>query len=210
MTKGELTRARILDQALVLASRLGLDGLTLGVLAESLQLSKSGLYAHFRSKEALVLAVLEHTLARYREHVGPYLEGRARGLDELRGYIAAWLDWTASPTLPAGCPILGASFELEDQTGPVRDRLVQLHEGSRVGLKAMVLRAVATGELSAELPVEQVLFELRGIVLAFHVEYRLLRSPDARRVAEAAVGSLLDRYTAKTSQGAAPRAPRRR
>jgi AcrR family transcriptional regulator len=209
VSKGELTRARILDQALVLASRLGLDGLTLGVLAESLGLSKSGLYAHFRSKEALVLAVLEHTLGCYREHARPYLEGKAHGLEELRAYLVAWLDWIASPALPAGCPILGASFELEDQAGPTRDRVVELHEGSRLGLKAMVLRAIAMGELSAELPVEQVLFELRGITLAFHLEYRLVRSPKARPMAEAALASLLDRYAVKLPADAVPRKARR-
>ncbi|HEY5956630.1 MAG TPA: TetR/AcrR family transcriptional regulator [Polyangiaceae bacterium] len=195
MSKGELTRARILDQALVLASRLGLDGLTLGVLADSLELSKSGLYAHFRSKEALILAVLEHTKARHLEHAAPYLEGKAKGLEELRAYLSSWLDWIALPTLPAGCPILGASFELEDLDGPARDYVVGLAIASRARLGSMLRSAIAKGELSTDTPIEQVLFELRGVSLSFHFEYRLLRETSARERAENAFSHVLARYT---------------
>jgi len=80
MSKGELTRGRILDQAMHLASRTGLEGLTIGSLSEALSLSKSGLFSHFGSKEALQLAVLEHTRARFGAHLEPYLRGRAKGL----------------------------------------------------------------------------------------------------------------------------------
>lgn len=194
MSKGELTRTRILDQAVVLASRLGLEGLSLGVLAEALDLSKSGLYAHFRSKEALNLAVLEHTKMRHLEHAAPYLEGKAQGLDELRAFLMAWLDWVASPNLPAGCPILGASFELEDRDGPAREYLVNLTRASRAYLASLLKRAIATGELRPDLPVEQVLFEIRGITLSFHIEYRLLRESAARKRADTAIASLLERY----------------
>jgi AcrR family transcriptional regulator len=196
VSKGQLTRERILDQALVLASRRGLDGLTLGVLAESLGLSKSGLYAHFRSKEALVLAVLEHARARYREHVTPYLEGKAAGLEHLRAYLTAWLDWLALPSLPAGCPILGASFEVEDLDGPTRDAIVEVTRASRAHLAVLLRRATKTHELRSDLPIEQVLFEIRGITLAFHIESRLLREEHARRRADTAFETLLGRYSA--------------
>lgn len=194
MTKGALTRTRILDQALVLASRLGLDGLTLGVLAETLGLSKSGLYAHFRSKEALVLAVLEHTKQRFVEHCVPYFEGRTSALDELRAHFAAWLDWIALADLPAGCPILGASFEVEDLDGPTRDYIVTTTRGSRLLLCQRLKRAVDSGELQTDLPIEQVAFEIRGFSLSFHIEHRLLRDKSARKRADAAFESLLARY----------------
>lgn len=196
MSKGELTRTRILDQALCLASRLGLDGLTLGVLAESLQLSKSGLYAHFRSKEALILAVLDHTKQRYVSHAASYMQGKAKGLERLRAYVAAWFDWIALPSLPAGCPILGASFEVEDLDGPTREYIVKATHASRDRLAHVIREAIATGELSQELPMDQVLFEMRGIALSFHVEHRLLRDADARKHAEAAFESLIARNVA--------------
>lgn len=194
MSKGELTRARILDQALVLASRLGLEGLTLGVLAESLGLSKSGLYAHFRSKEALILAVLDHTKQRHQEHSAPYFEGKVKGLAQLRAFFAAWLDWIALPGLPAGCPILGASFEVEDVEGPTREYIVKATRASRARLAALLKDATDNGELRDDLPMDQALFELRGISLSFHIEYRLLRDPHARRHAETAFEDLLSRY----------------
>jgi AcrR family transcriptional regulator len=198
VSKGELTRARILDQALVLASRLGLEGLTLGVLADSLELSKSGLYAHFRSKEALILAVLEHTRTRHLEHAKPYFEGKAKGLGELRAHLAAWLDWIALPSLPAGCPILGASFEVEALDGPTHDYIVKITLASRARLAQLLKQAVATRELCADIPIDQVLFEIRGITLSFHIEHRLLRESAARERAETALASLLSRYAAKT------------
>jgi AcrR family transcriptional regulator len=200
MSKGELTRSRILDQAVVLASRLGLEGLTLGVLADALHLSKSGLYAHFRSKEALILAVLEHTRSRHLEHLSPYLEGKAKGLAEFRAFFASWLDWTALPSLPAGCPILGASFELEDVPGPPRDYVIETMRASRVRLTTMLKAAVANGELDSNLPIDQVLFETRGIVLSFHLEYRLLGEKHARARADHAFEQLLARYANTKAQ----------
>lgn len=206
MSKGELTRARILDQALILASRFGLEGLTLGVLAESLELSKSGLYAHFRSKEALILAVLQHAKDRHLDHAAPYLQGKAKGLAELRAYLTACLDWIALPSLPAGCPILGASFEVEDLDGPTRQCIVDLTRGSRARQAALLKAAIETGELRADLPINQVVFEIRGIHLAFHVELRLLRERAARERAETALESLLSRYLTESAsaEGTAP------
>lgn len=179
---------------MVLASRLGLEGLSLGVLASSLELSKSGLYAHFRSKDALLLAVLEHTKSRHLEHATPYLVGRTEGLDALRAYLTAWLDWIALPDLPAGCPILGASFEVEALDGPTHDYVVELTRASRARLALFIRRAVQSEELRADTPVEQVEFELRGISLSFHLQHRLLKDPEARARAERAIESLFERY----------------
>ncbi len=195
MSKGEVTRARILDEALVLASRLGLEGLTLGVLAENLGLSKSGLYAHFRSKQALVLAVIEHTKARHLEHARAYLEGKASGVSQLRAYFQSWLDWTALPSLPAGCPLMGAAFELEDIQGPAREAIVQTLRNSRLQLGTLLKQAIRNREVAATLPIEQFLFEMRGIVLSFHVEHRVMCEGLARSRAQAAFEALLERYT---------------
>jgi AcrR family transcriptional regulator len=164
------------------------------MLAESLELSKSGLYAHFRSKETLVLAVLEHTKTRHLEHAKPYFDGRAKGLDELRAHLTSWLDWIALPSLPAGCPILGASFELEDTDGPARDFIVHVTRASRERLATLLRRAVETGELGADTPIDDVVFELRGLSLNFHLEHRLLKEKDARTRVDRAIASLLARY----------------
>jgi AcrR family transcriptional regulator len=194
MSKGEATRSRILDQAMQLASRDGLDGLTIGTLSEALSLSKSGLFAHFGSKEALQLAVLEHTLGRFAAHLRPYLQGAAKGLPTLLAFMQALLDWVASSELPAGCPILGATFELEARDGPVREFLVKVHGDSRVRMTSMVQEAVDAGQLDRDLDVAQLIFELRGIVLAFHETLHVTRSAQARTRANRAVAALLDRY----------------
>lgn len=196
MSKGELTRTKILDEAVPLASRLGFEGLTLGVLATSLGLSKSGLYAHFRSKEALVLAVFERTLQRYADHVGPYLEGLPSGLTKLRAYLRAWLDWVSHSELPAGCPILGASFEFEAVEGPARDRLVAIHRLSRHRLFELIREAIQSGELRVETPIEQVEFQIRAIAIGFHYALRFMRDPLARAHADASVEELFARYRA--------------
>ena len=87
----------------------------------------AGLFAHFGSKEALQLAVLEHTRGRFAAHLEPRMRGVAKGVPTLKAFMHAWLDWVASSDLPAGCPILGATFELEVRDGPARDFLVKLH-----------------------------------------------------------------------------------
>lgn len=203
MSKGTLTRSRILDAAMQLASRAGLDGLTIGSLSDALSLSKSGLFAHFGSKEALQLAVLQHTRARFGECLDARVRGVEPGVATLKAYVQAWLDWIASPDLPAGCPILGAMFEFEARDGALREFLVELQHGLGTRLAALAQGAIATGELRPEVDLAQVVFELRGITLAFHLEFHVLRSPGARRHAQQAVASLVERYSAQA--GAEPK-----
>jgi AcrR family transcriptional regulator len=166
----------------------------LGVLAESLELSKSGLFAHFRSKEALILALFDFAKERFVEHSAPYLKGQGEGLAELRASFTAWLDWISLPTLPAGCPIMGASFELEDVPGPLRDKVVELTHASRQRMVQMIKRAVELKQLSSKTDISQALFDIRGITLAFHLEHRLMNEPKARAHAEKAFEQLLARY----------------
>jgi AcrR family transcriptional regulator len=203
MSKGEVTRSRILDTAMQLASRNGLDGLTIGSLSEALSLSKSGLFAHFGSKEALQLAVLEHTRGRFVAHLEPRMRGAAKGVPTLTAFMQAWLDWVASSDLPAGCPILGATFELEVRDGPARDFLVKLHGDYRARLTGIVQDAITAGQLGRDIDAAQFSFELRGIVLAFHEELHVLRSSHARTHANRALAALLGRYATNTVPKAA-------
>jgi len=178
--KGALTRGRILDEAVRIASREGVEGLSIGTLAAALDLSKSGLFAHFGSKEALQIAVLEHTSTRFRESVRPRLENLA-GLAKLRTLFESWLDWLSSPDLPGGCPILGAAFEMDGKEGPVRDALVRLQATSAESVHRVIQEAVDRGELSPLTDVAQAGFEFRGLTLAYHHASRVMGDPTARR-----------------------------
>lgn len=196
MTKGDQTRDRILDEAMRLASRMGLEGLTIGTLAEALSLSKSGLFRHFGSKEALQVAVLDHVSQRFRERLAPRLSAERPGLARLEAMVEAWLDWIQDPDLPGGCPVLGSLFELEDRPGPPREKLLELQRSSQAGMAKLLGEAVACGDLAGTTPIAQVLFELRGITLAFHVASRLLGDPEARPRAQAAFEALMARHAA--------------
>src|SRR5215813_2998658 len=124
MNKGEQTRAAILDAALAQASEAGFESLTIGALAERAGLSKSGLYAHFGSREELQVAAIEAAAARYAQVVFlPALKAK-RGLPRLRALFESWLGWTARSGLAHGCPMQAAAIEFDDRPGPVRDAVV--------------------------------------------------------------------------------------
>src|SRR5512143_3621128 len=125
MGKGDQTRAAILDVALAQASRSGFESLTIGSLAERAGLSKSGLFAHFGSREELQVAAIEAAAARFTESVfRPALKAR-RGLPRLRALFDHWLDWTSRSGLTHGCPMQAAAIEFDDRPGPVRDAVVE-------------------------------------------------------------------------------------
>lgn len=194
MSKGALTRTRILDEALRLASRDGLEGLTIGSLAEALSLSKSGLFAHFGSKDTLQVAVLEHTWLRFQERARRKIQEQAPGLAQLEALFQAWLDWIEDPGLPGGCPVLGACFELEDREGAPREVLVSLQRTQRDRVRGMVNDAVSSGELALDTPVDQFIFELRGITFSFHHASRVMRDSGARDFAWGAFQALVQRF----------------
>src|SRR5256885_7250008 len=122
-TKGERTKGVILDEALRLVSKAGLNGLTIGTLAEATGLSKSGLFAHFGSREDLLLAVLEHGQRQFTDVVLKPALSKPRGVPRLRAMFTNWLDWTESAELPGGCPMIGGASEVDDKPGPAREVL---------------------------------------------------------------------------------------
>lgn len=188
MGKGATTRSRILDEAMRIASRDGLEGLTIGGLAKALSLSKSGLFVHFGSKEALQVAVLEHTCERFQAFVRPSVEAAAPGLDRLGALFRGWLDWIDNPALPGGCPVLGAAFELDDREGAPRECLVAQQASSQRNLVLAFQEVAAPG---ADL--DQLVFEMRAITLAYHYMARVMRDPRARERADRAFAALLHR-----------------
>ncbi|MBI4124283.1 MAG: hypothetical protein A3G28_08525 [Betaproteobacteria bacterium RIFCSPLOWO2_12_FULL_68_19] len=196
-TKGEQTRAAILDEALKVASRLGLEGLTIGGLAEASGMSKSGLFAHFGSREDLQLAVLEHAAQRYGETVLMPVLRIERGLPRLRAMFERWLEWTIASGLPGGCIMIAAAAEYDDRPGPIRDAVIaNQHRGNAVTQKAVRL-AVEEGHLRSDTDPEQIAFELLGIVLASHNHRRLLGDREARKRALTAFDELIARYTTR-------------
>src|SRR5215207_5858761 len=125
MRKGELTHQAILERAVRLASRVGLEGLSIGGLAEDLGLSKSGLFAHFESKAALQVETLEAASRVFSEHVVRPALAKPRGEPRLRAAFEGWLSWGRKAALERGCLFVAASVELDDREGPARERLVQ-------------------------------------------------------------------------------------
>ncbi len=190
MGKGDETRAAVLYRAVVVARRVGLSGLTIGSLAEQAELSKSGLFGHFRSKEALQLRVLEHARAGFEEAVARPALRAARGEPRLRELFERWLRWDA---LPGGCPFVAASTEFDDRPGAVRDRLVR-DERDMFDMIATVFRSgVGEGQFRADADPEQFAQDFYGVILARHHTLRLLgderADTRARRAFEALIAA---------------------
>jgi AcrR family transcriptional regulator len=195
-TKGERTRAAILDVALRLVSKAGLDGLTIGTLADATGMSKSGLFAHFGSREELLLAVLAHGQARFGEVVFQPAMAKPRGLPRLRAMFLNWLDWTESAELPGGCPMIGGAAEFDDRPGPVREMLAGGQRTWSETLKRAARQAIDEGQLASGTDAEQIAFEMFGIALVVHHHRRLLGYKKARERALAALDSLFRRHAA--------------
>ena len=197
MSKGEQTRAAILDAALAQASEGGFESLTIGPLAERAGLSKSGLFAHFGSREELQLAAIEVAAGRFTQTVFlPALKAR-RGLPRIRALFDGWLDWTARSGLAHGCPMQAAAMEYDDRPGPVRDAVVEHFARLERELARAVELAVEQGHLRAGLDVEQFVFDMLGIVYAYQHRARLF---DAARAA-ARAGVAFERLVASAAPG---------
>jgi AcrR family transcriptional regulator len=190
MSKGTETRQAVLDEAARVASRVGLGGLTIGSLAATTRLSKSGLFAHFQSKQALQLQLLDHTRARFIDLVIRPALAAPRGEPRVRELFRRWLDWDADG-LPGGCLFVAASAEFDDQPGPVRDRLARDQRDWMDTIAQVFRTAVAEGQFRPDADPEQFAYDLHGVMLAFHHASRLLGDPDAAARATRAFEALL-------------------
>ena len=192
MAKGEETRRRILDRAVLLASRDGLSGLTIGELASDLGVSKSGLFAHFGSKEELQVAVLAAAAERFEQIVlKPSFKAPA-GVRRIRALFERWLSWVADPASPGGCVFLAAATELDDREGKPRDYLVGGQRQLIDVLTKTARIAVEQGELRKDLDCEAFAFDLHTIVLGYSFSRRLMRDRKAESRAHAAFDRLLN------------------
>jgi AcrR family transcriptional regulator len=190
-TKGLITRQAVLERAVALASRVGLGGLTIGTLAHELELSKSGLFGHFRSKEALQIQVLEHAAAKFVEAVVRPALAQPRGKPRLRSLFDRWLDWARSSPMPGGCLFVAAASELDDQPGPVRDRLQQLQREWLGVIATSFRKGIEEGHFPADADADQFAHDVYGVMLAYHHAHRLLRDPKAEARARHAFEALL-------------------
>lgn len=191
MSKGEATKEAILDRALSMATQTGLDGLTMGSLAKEVRLSKSGLFAHFQSKEQLQLDVLETAVARFIEAVIAPALREPRGEPRVRAMFERWLAWENAPFLPGGCPFIALATELDDKPGPIRDRLVSYQRDWLQTLATAARISMEEKHFQADLEPEQFAFSLYAIILSYHYYSRLLRDPAAERRARQAFEGLL-------------------
>ena len=191
--KGQQTRAAILDAALGLASHMGLEGLSIGALAEVTQMSKSGVFAHFGSREELQISVIREYHARFEEEVFFPAVRESRGLPRLRALFERWIR-RVSVELDSGCIYISGAVEFDDRPGPVRDALASMVLAWHAALARAIRLAIDSGQLRAETDPEQMLFELHGLILALHHDARFLRSPGALDRARAGFERTLSHY----------------
>jgi AcrR family transcriptional regulator len=193
MSKGDETRGRILDRAVATASLYGLDGMTIGGLAGDLEMSKSGLYAHFDSKEDLQVQVLHTAIERFRQLVVLPMLAAPRGVTRVRELFERWLGWAARAGMPGGCVITAAATELDDRPGRLRDVLSAALADWVDAMRRVVATAVEEGDFRRDLDVARFAYELYGIFLTYHMAHRMLDDPEAERHARAAFEGLVAR-----------------
>ena len=192
MRKGEQTRQTIIDHALKLATQVGYQGLTIGRLADDLNLSKSGLFAHFKSKEELQLEVLRRAADRFIADVVRPALSAPRGEPRLRALFERQIAWERTwDKLPGGCPIVSAAIELDDCPGRARDFLVQSQRDWAETLANAARAAIREGHFRDDLDCEQFAYDFSGIMLAYHHAARLMKDARARERAEASFEALL-------------------
>ena len=203
LQKGQQTKAAIVDAALGLATQIGLEGLSIGALAEVTGMSKSGVFAHFGSREELQISVVREYHARFEEEVFFPAVREPRGLPRLRGLFERWVR-RVSVEIDAGCIYISGAVEFDDRPGPVRDALAAMVRTWHEALERAILIAMEEGHLRADTDPNQLLFEMHGLILALHHDARFLRHPGAVARARKAFDRVLDHYSA------APRADRAR
>ena len=193
MRKGEQTRAAILDVALELASRNGLEGLTIGLLADRMSMSKSGVFAHFGSREDLQLEVVKLYHHRFEQEVFFPSIKEARGLPRLVAMYTRWVK-RVSVEIASGCIYISGAVEYDDREGPIREQLVSMVRAWQEALLRSVQQAVEAKHLRSDVDAAQLVFEMHGLILALHHDARFLRNPGAVERARAAFERLVENY----------------
>ena len=180
MSKGNITRSRIVETALRAASVDGIEGITLGKVAADVGMSKSGLFAHFDSKEALQVDVLNAAAEKFAQVVVAPALAAPRGEPRLRALFEHWLQWEQHESLPGGCVFMHAAAELDDRPGPARDALVVQQQRWLEMLGRSVRLTIEAGHFRSDVDPDLFAFQLFGVVLSYYHCARLLRDPLAK------------------------------
>ncbi len=192
MTKGEDTKLMILEVGLDMASQLGLEAVSIGALAKATRMSKSGLFAHFQSKENLQNDILRYAGQLFSEGVvAPALKTEA-GISRIRALVRNWVDWTAK--LTGGCIFVQASHDFKDRPGKVREFLMLQQEAWIDSLRRIAQSAVRVGDFREDINLDQFAFEMYSLLLGFHLYYKLLENEETEQHQEKALDALIKRY----------------
>jgi AcrR family transcriptional regulator len=193
LAKGQQTKAAIVDAALSHATRVGLEGLSMGGLAELTRMSKSGVFAHFGSREDMQIAVIREYFRRFEQEVFYPAMFAQRGLPRLEALFANWMKRVAIE-IHSGCIFISGAVEFDDRPGPVRDALAYSVQTWMHALRRAVKLAQDCDHLRADADAHQVAFEIHGLILALHYEARFLQNPDSISRAERGFAQILARY----------------
>lgn len=179
--KGESTRSAVLGHALALASEVGLEGVTIGTLAERASMSKSGLFAHFQSKETLQIAILDEAIARFVDQVVMPALKSPRGEPRVRALLKRWQLWSRAEFMPGGCVFVASIADFDDKEGAVRDRLASCQRDWLDTLATAIRIGVDEGHFAKNTDPAQIAHEILTLAYGTHLIARLLRDPSAEK-----------------------------
>ena len=193
LPKGQQTKATIIDAALGLATHIGLEGLSIGALADVTGMSKSGVFAHFGSREELQISVINEYHARFEQEVFYPALAAERGVARLRALFGNWMQ-RSSIEIDSGCIYISGAVEFDERTGPVRDALAQSVMVWHSALRRSIVQAKELGELHGDVDPDQMLFEIHGLILALHYDARFLKNPGSLAHATTGFNNILARF----------------
>lgn len=197
LQKGKQTKLAILDAALGLATQIGLEGLSIGALAEATHMSKSGVFAHFGSREELQISVIHEYFSRFEQEIFYPAMKEGRGLPRLQALFSNWMKLVAVE-IQSGCIFISGAAEFDDRPGPVRDALAASVQIWLNALDRAVMSAKEQGHLSPDTDAHQMAFEIHGLILALHYEARFLQTPGSIERANKGFDNILTRYGARS------------
>ena len=188
--KGRQTRQAIIDCALQMAGRIGLEGLSIGVLADRMDMSKSGVFAHFGSREDLQIAVIRSYHDQFEQEVFYRAIAQPRGMPRLAAMVQRWLQ-RVSVEMETGCIYISSAVEFDDRPGPVRDALVAMIQTWHGAVRRAIGQAIECGHLKVDTDPQQLMFQIHGYILALHHDARLLKLPNSLELACRSLDALL-------------------